>query len=204
MLGCPIVAPSANISGKLSITNLKDSIFEFSNAIDFAIDNGESKIGLESTIVRVIDEIPHILRPGSITPEQIKKVARTVVLEEDNTPILPSSDMKHYQLGVPSCLVYSNDNQKMIDKIIELSKAYSNPVILCCKENAISYSPHNVITIACKNDLESYSKKLFSCLRKSSSLSPDMILVEGVKKEGLGIAIMNRLQNVCELKHILD
>lgn len=202
----PIAAPSANISGNLSGTNLTDVIDEFSDNLDFAIEGGESKIGMESTIVRVIDNIPHILRSGYITPEQIRDVAGNVILEENGNNILPSSNMKHYQLNTKSILVFSEDNQKMIDKIIHLSKDYKSPVILCCRENREFYSGgnaiNNVIPIASKCNLEVYSKNLFSSLRKASSLSPDMILIEGVKKEGLGIAIMNRLLNVCNNHYI--
>lgn len=72
--GCPIAAPSANISGKPSGTNVNDFIKDFSNKVDYIIDNGEAKIGLASTIVQVIDGIPHILREGSITKEQIMQV----------------------------------------------------------------------------------------------------------------------------------
>lgn len=72
----PIAAPSANISGKLSGTNFIDIIDEFSNSLDFAIDGGICEFGLESTIVKVIDGIPHILRPGAILPKQIEQIAR--------------------------------------------------------------------------------------------------------------------------------
>lgn len=197
LVNSPIAAPSANVSGKLSGTNLKDIINEFSDCVDFAIDGGESTIGMESTIVRVIDNVPHILRPGSITPEQIKAIAGNVVLEEGKNEILPSSNLKHYQLDNHSTLVYHDNNQKMITKIIDLAKDYANPVIVCCEENASFYPFSNVVPVASKYCLEDYSKNLFSCLRKASSLSPDMIFIEGVKKEGLGIAIMNRLENVC-------
>lgn len=205
--GVPIAAPSANISGKLSGTNFTDIIDEFSDSLDFAINNGESKMGMESTIVKVIDNVPHILRPGFITPEQIEHVAgKVILLEEKKNNILPSSKMEHYQLDVNSTLVYSEDNQKMIDKIMFLSKDYKTPVVLCCTENASFYSTKNgiknVICIASKYNLEDYSKKLFSSLRKVSSLSPDMILIEGLKKEGLGIAIMDRLLNVCKNNYI--
>lgn len=199
LVASPIAAPSANVSGKLSGTNLKDIMNEFSNCVDFAIDGGESKLGMESTIVRVIDNIPHILRPGSITPEQIKAIAGNVVLEENKNDILPSSNLEHYQLNSPASLVYHDMNQKMVDKIIDLAKEYTNPVVVCCKENIDFYPFSNVIPVASKYCLEDYSKNLFSCLRKASSLSPDMIFVEGVKKEGLGIAIMNRLENVCKV-----
>lgn len=200
LAGVPIAAPSANISGELSGTNLKDVIDEFSNCLDFAIDGGESTLGLESTIVRVIDGIPHILRPGSITPEQIKMVAGNVILEKANSTFLPSSTMNHYQLNASCILVYDEDNYKMVEKILALSKEYENPVILCCKENVTYYSANQTVTIASKDDLVDYSKNLFSSLRKADSFSPDMILVEGVKKQGLGIAIMDRLENVCQIK----
>ena len=71
---CPIAAPSANISGKPSGTNINDFIKDFDNKVDYIIDNGEAKIGLASTIVQVIDGVPHILREGSITKEQILSV----------------------------------------------------------------------------------------------------------------------------------
>lgn len=206
LAGVPIAAPSANISGKLSGTVLGNVIDEFADYLDFAINDGESKIGMESTVVRVIDNIPHILRPGFITPEQIRKITGKVVLEENKTPISPSSNMKHYQLHVKSTLVYSQNNQKMVDTIIDISKNYTHSVVLCCTENAKFYhtekSIKNVISIASKTDLKEYTKKLFSYLQKASSLSPDMLLIEGVKKEGLGIAIMNRLLQVCNDNYI--
>ena len=90
----------------------------------------------------------------------------------------------------------------MINKIIELAKNYTNPIIVCCKENMNLYSFPHVIPVASKYCLEDYSRNLFSCLRKASSFSPDIILVEGVKKEGIGIAIMNRLENICDIYNI--
>lgn len=197
--GVPIATPSANISGKLSGTHLKDVINEFAKYLDFAIDGGESTIGMESTIVRVIDSIPHILRPGSILPEQIEAIAGTVILD-DKSEQLPSKNLEHYQLGADTTLVYHEDTKKMTEEINCLSKNYKKPVILCCDENKHDYSTKSIITIASKYCLEDYSKNLFSSLRKAVSLSPDMIFVEGVKKEGLGIAIMNRLENICQVK----
>ncbi len=73
--GVPLATPSANISGKPSGTNLDDIIKDFNTNVDFYINGGPSKIGLSSTIVKVIDGTPHILRQGSITEEQIKKVS---------------------------------------------------------------------------------------------------------------------------------
>ena len=82
--GVPIAAPSANISGKVSGTNFNAIYEDFKDKVDCAIDGGNSEIGIESTIVKVVDNVPHILRPGSITAEQIKHFSSQVVNEYEN------------------------------------------------------------------------------------------------------------------------
>ena len=72
--GVPIATPSANISGKPSGTNMEDIMKDFKGKVDCFIDDGPSKIGTSSTIVQVIDGIPHILRQGQITKEQINRI----------------------------------------------------------------------------------------------------------------------------------
>ena len=72
--GVPIAAPSANISGEPSGTDLQEIKKNFEGKVDFFIEGGISEIGLASTIVQVIDEKPVILRQGSITLEQINKI----------------------------------------------------------------------------------------------------------------------------------
>jgi len=72
--GCPIATSSANISGKSPNINVNNCIKDFYEKVDYIIDNGESDIGIASTIVQVIDGIPHILREGTITKKQILEV----------------------------------------------------------------------------------------------------------------------------------
>lgn len=67
----PIAAPSANIANKPSGTNIENIINDFKETVDCYIDGGESKIGLGSTIVKIENNVPIILREGSITKEQI-------------------------------------------------------------------------------------------------------------------------------------
>ena len=70
--GFPIATSSANISSQPSGTRLQDIIKDFDEKADYFIDGGRSKIGLSSTVVQVINGIPHILRQGSITEKQIR------------------------------------------------------------------------------------------------------------------------------------
>lgn len=77
----PIATPSANISGKSSGTNLDEIMEDFEGKVDYFIDGGDSKLGIASTIVKVVDGIPYILRQGTITKEQIEEIAEKVILK---------------------------------------------------------------------------------------------------------------------------
>ena len=70
----PIATPSANISGTPSATKLDNIVNDFEKNVDYFVDGGDSKLGIASTIVKVIDGVPHILREGTITKEQILSV----------------------------------------------------------------------------------------------------------------------------------
>ena len=72
----PLAAPSANLSSKPSGTCVDDIKEEFEDKVDIIVDGGKSNIGIESTVVRVIDGIPVILRPGFVTEDDIKRVIR--------------------------------------------------------------------------------------------------------------------------------
>lgn len=77
----PIATPSANISGRPSGTNLESIMKDFENQVDCFIDGGKSKLGVASTIVKVIDDIPHILRIGSISEQDIRNVIGKVIVD---------------------------------------------------------------------------------------------------------------------------
>ena len=72
--GVPIATSSSNISGRPSGTNITDIKKDFEGKVDCFIDNGESEIGVPSTVIRIIDNIPHILRQGTISEEEIRKI----------------------------------------------------------------------------------------------------------------------------------
>lgn len=204
----PIAAPSANISGRPSGTNVEDIFKELVDKVDYIIDGGQCEIGVESTVVRVINGVPHILRPGKITAEQIKKDAGDVIvdkhilgdLEKDELILSPGMKYKHYAPNAKCMLVYSKKNEKMIEKIKELSQDYKNPLIVCHTNNVENYNTENIIDMG--QSLEEVTKNIFKILRKVDSYNPDIVLIEGVEKEGLGLAIMNRLIRACEHKYI--
>lgn len=207
--GCPIAAPSANISGKPSGTNIDDIRKELEGKVSAIVDGGETQIGLESTVVKVIDEVPHILRPGKITPEDIEKVAGKVRIDKNifkSAEIgekVESPGMKYRHYAPESkCLLVNCEND--LDQVFYLKKFIKeyerNVVVIGFEEHRekLLLDDERFISVGNKLDLECYAKNIYSALRKADKIKPRMILIEGVKKQGLGYAIMNRLIRTCE------
>ena len=208
--GIPIAAPSANVSGRPSGTNITDIFEELSDKVDYIVDGGECEVGLESTVVRVVDGIPNILRPGKISPEDIKKAVGIVKIDEhilknieiDEKVLSPGMKYRHYAPKADCILVYSEDNKKMIKKIQEITKKYTNPLVISCNENAKYYDVKNKILYGSKENLNEIAQNIFKDLRKVDSFKPDIVIIEGVKNDGIGLAIMNRLIRACEYHYI--
>ena len=80
--GCPIAAPSANISGKPSTTTAEHVIHDHNGKIEAVVDGGPCRVGLESTIVDLSEDRPRLLRPGGITPEQLLEVLGDLVVDK--------------------------------------------------------------------------------------------------------------------------
>lgn len=204
---CPIAAPSANISGKPSGTLVEDIIEELDGKVEYIIDSGKVDIGIESTVIRVQDGVVHILRPGKITPEDIQALKIPVHIEkqilgkykEGEKILSPGIKYKHYSPNTKCVLIYSKDNDKMVQKINELSQN-KNVVVLCKTKNLEKYNISNKLNMG--NSLEEISKNIFTLLRKADTYKADLILIEGVEKIGLGLAIMNRLIRACAHDYI--
>ena len=199
----PIAAPSANISSKPSGTNVEDIKDEFENKVDIIVDGGNTLVGLESTVLKVIDNVPVILRPGKITKEDIIKVVGVCKLSEnlfkENNGIVESPGMKykHYAPNSKCLLVYSKDS---LDEIIK-SNIIDNTVIIGSKENEGKFNCA-YLSYGSKNDLNEISHNIFTLLRKADKYKPNLIIIEGVKKEGIGLAIMNRLIRASSFNYI--
>lgn len=205
--GVPIAAPSANISGKPSGTVVEDILEELDGKVEYIIDGGMVDIGLESTVIRVIDGKVHILRPGKITKEDIESLGIEVEIEkqilgkyEEGEKVLsPGIKYKHYAPNTKCILVYSNNNEKMVEKINEVSNE-KNAVILCRTSNLEKYNATNKLAMG--NTLEEICNNIFTLLRKVDKYNAEIVLIEGVQKDGLGLAIMNRLLRACAYNYI--
>ena len=202
--GLPIAAPSANLSTKPSGTLVSDIFQEFRDTVPYIIDGGSTSVGLESTVVKVVDGIPLILRPGYITKEDIIKVCGKCniikeVLEEVKSDKIESPGLlyKHYAPNNKCLLVYSEDNNTL-KEIINENKTNKTIIIGSNKLNSIECYKYFYYG----DKLETIAHNIFHLLRETDKYNVDLIIIEGVKKEGVGLAIMNRLIRTCSFNYI--
>ncbi|MBR6641857.1 MAG: threonylcarbamoyl-AMP synthase [Clostridia bacterium] len=203
--GVPIAAPSANISGKPSGTCVEDVYDELKNSMDYIIDGGKCEVGIESTVVKVENGGVRILRPGRITKEDIESIVSSVILDEhilgevkENEKVLsPGMKYRHYAPKTKCIMIYSENNESMVNRINEIANEYSKATVICSRENKDKYVGKEILDYGSKTNLEEISSNIFSMLRNADKNESDIILIEGIESKGIGLAIMNRLIRAC-------
>lgn len=199
----PIAAPSANLSGKPSPTEVQRCIEDLNGKVEYIIGGNESEIGLESTVLDCTAYPPCILRPGAITLEDLKKVDDKIYMDsallqhsEVNKPKAPGMKYRHYA-PKGELIVIKGKIENTINKINQLEDQYirnqKNVAILATDETISKYNYKNVISVGSRSDINTIGKNLFEALRKCDDLKVDIILSEAFDEIGVGIAIMNRL-----------
>ncbi len=92
----PIVAPSANLSGRPSATRLSDALEDLDGKVELAIDGGESEIGIESTVISLYHSSPTLLRPGHISKEALEEVLKQRLVVGCSLVCSPGMKYRHY------------------------------------------------------------------------------------------------------------
>ncbi len=110
-VGTPLVAPSANLSGKPSPTRAADVLNDLEGRVRYIIDGGQCLIGIESTVISLVHQQPTILRPGKVTQEELENVLKTKLgLAQIGGPILsPGMKYRHYAPKAKVKLVYNRE-----------------------------------------------------------------------------------------------
>lgn len=194
-----LVAPSANKSGRPSPTEFSHVNTDLFGEIEGIIDGGESTyLGIESTVVDITEDIPIILRPGSITKEMIESEIGFVKIDRNlsKKPKSPGMKYKHYAPNADMVIVNGQDLDviEYINKSIESD--FKNNIIsgiITFEENKDEFKQGIIKYIGKFNDYELISRNLFKILREFNETDVQKIYVQGLENKGLGYSIMNRL-----------
>lgn len=172
--GGPVVAPSANRSGRPSPTRFADAVEETGSAAAVALDGGECVVGLESTVVALTDSL-RLLRPGAVTRAEIEAVAGPLAEAEADAKRSPGRLAAHYAPDAP----------------VRMNATHARP-----GEVLIGFGQVGAdgLSLSPTGDLREAAAKLFSLLRDADRLRPVGIAVAPVPDHGLGEAINDRLK----------
>ncbi len=174
--GGPIVAPSANRSGRPSPTTFVDAAEETGFAAAAMLDGGPCDIGLESTVVSVLGGAVRLLRPGGVTRSALLAIAGPVGEAEADIKRSPGRMAAHYAPDAP----------------VRLNAIAPNP-----GEAFIGFGPNSPglrFNLSPDGDLREAAANLFAMLRAADRLQPTGIAVARVPETGLGEAINDRLR----------
>jgi len=184
--GKPLSAPSANRFGRISPTTAKHVLDELNGHIPLIIDAGPTTHGIESTIVAVHDGKIDILRRGPITSEQLSKFGEVGIATEREKISVPGQLPSHYAPKTPLRIV---DNLKSFTPMTNERYALLAWTPIKNDERFVA-----IRNLSRQQDLREAAANLFRYLRELDALDVDLIVAERVPGEGLGAAILDRLQ----------
>jgi len=198
--GVPVVAPSANLSGKPSPTTWQAVYEDLDGRIDCILQGGETtEIGLESTVVDCSGEPPVVLRTGAVTLEQLREVVpETDVYRAREGDPSRSPGMKHRHYS-PRAKIIVNPRSK-----VQGPKSADSP------ESQVPSPGSNAAFIGLNrpnegfelvkicDSVEDYAHSVFEFFRECDRRGIDTIYCEPVEETGIGAALMDRLKRAAE------
>ena len=196
--GCAFAAPSANLSGKPSPTNAQDVFTDMDGRLPLILDGGECDVGVESTVVSVVGEKPTLFRPGHITLEDLERalgeeveVSKAILEKLPEGAVVRSPGMK-YKHYAPKADV------TLLDGTFEQFKAYvdahaeQNPSCLCFTGEAEKLGVP-CVEYGREGDGADQAKHIFRCLRALDEQGDAVVYARCPQKDGLSMAVYNRL-----------
>ncbi len=205
--GLPLSGPSSNLSGRPSPTSAAHVIDDLNGRIPMIIDGGPCTIGVESTVISLVGEVPTILRPGIISLEEIREILPNAVvshavtedIKEGEVVLSPGMKYKHYS---PFADVYLVKGR--FEKYCEYVKehAQSDAYAMCFDGEeelvgipSISYGP--------QDDPEAQAKKLYKTLRAFDKFGAAVVFARCPNSTGKSLSVYNRMIRASGFKVIV-
>ena len=201
--GMPIVAPSANTSGRPSPTTAVHVWEDMNGRIPLILEGGECQVGLESTILDLTGEVPMILRPGAITQEMLEEVLPKVAVDpavaqaksvgQAVVPKAPGMKYRHY--APKGKLIVTDADVVQMRKLLQQAVAEGHRVGLIATRQLteeLKDLPVEMLCLGDRTNPEELAANLFGALRGADEKNVTVMYGEALLREGVGEAIMNR------------
>jgi L-threonylcarbamoyladenylate synthase len=178
----PLAAPSANRSGHVSATSAEHVGADIGNKAALILDGGPTTLGLESTVVSLVGEMPILLRPGAVTAEAIEEVinARLTRREETGSQLTSPGQLASHYAPRASLRLNAYD-WKPDEAVLAFGAITEHPA-------------HAFINLSASGDLIEAAAHLFAALRTLDASGAKSIAATPIPPTGLGEAINDRLR----------
>lgn len=195
--GFPLAAPSANTSGKPSPTTAAHVMNDMDGKIAAVVDGGSCSVGVESTVVTLACPVPRVLRPGGVTPDQLRAVLGEVeidkavfkALESGEKVLSPGMKYKHYSPNA-HVIIVKGDFDKFASLVAEPRSERTCAVCFDGEEDKISVPAY---PYGHADSPEEQARELFDVLRHVDDEKMELAFVRFPSLDGVGMAVYNRL-----------
>lgn len=206
LAGVPVAAPSANLSGSPSPTTAAHCYADLSGRVDIILDGGRCSVGLESTVLSLAGERPRLLRPGAVTPEQLRELLEDLVIDDAvlhsidaAQPVAsPGMKYKHYAPRADITLVHGG-----LEAYLAFLEEHKGSGVFALTFDADKQrSPVPCVTYGSEHDPASQAEGLFSALRRLDASGARQVYARAPLPQGLGLAVYNRLVRAAAFREV--
>ncbi|MCY4465588.1 MAG: L-threonylcarbamoyladenylate synthase [Chloroflexi bacterium] len=196
--GRPIAAPSANTFSRPSPTSAEHVLDDLADNVDLLLDGGPTVIGVESTIVSLVEEPPRLLRPGGISLEALSALLPDLQYSphfaDDRADSLPAPGtlLKHYSPRARLLLFRGDDAAVYAAMRAEIAK-HSRVGLLLLQRDAEQFHDLNMPIESLGRNSNQAAERLFAGLRALDKAGVAVILARAPEQGGLGLALHDRL-----------
>lgn len=197
--GKPIAATSANLSGHFTATEADHVLTELDGRIDgFIYKETQAPLGIESTVLDVSTRPFRLIRQGFVSVDDIRDcIGEDVLLSDDGKADASAAN----ETSVKVILV-EGDRMKVLRKIKKLATDYKEDyslgvgVLITDGSDEYLSSVPNLKIMGSPSEPDVIAKNFFACLRAFEKEEINLVLVEGIKRDGLGWAVMDRISSI--------
>lgn len=202
---CPLAAPSANRSGRPSPTTAQHVLTDLNGRIDAVVDAGSCTVGVESTVISLAGEMPCLLRPGGVTLAQLEAVLGAVEVDpavnayvaQDAVVSSPGMKYQHYAPRAKVTLVHGS-----LEAFAAFAKQQPPDTVAMCFHGEEAALPIAALPYGKQNDPAGQAQQLFAALREADAQGAKFVLVRAPKREGVGLAVYNRLLRAAAFREV--
>ena len=204
-----LAAPSANVAGRPSPTTAEHVWHDLNGIIPLIIDGGPCEVGLESTVISLVGDVPRLLRPGGVTLEQVRATIGDVEVDDavhqraapDFVPGAPGMKYQHYSPATPITILSGTPPQIAAYLSDQRDSGGSGDSgtgfrigMLCFDDDADCFAPLPLVTYGRHDEGAAQARQLFDALHQVDALGVSHVYAQWPATEtGVHLAVRNRL-----------